>query len=78
MRRLVARRQERRHRTVDDQSVDTVFSGQQELEQKAQAAAVRRAARQETTPQAVEACSSGQAATVQTGTSCEDRDAEAD
>ncbi|PQO30429.1 hypothetical protein DTL21_24045 [Bremerella cremea] len=57
--------------------VATGFSGQQELEQKAQAAAVRRAARQETTQQAVEACSTGQAATLQTGTACEDRDAEA-
>lgn len=49
------------------------FGGQQELEQKAQAAASRRAG-----VQAVEACSAGQAATVQTGTACEDRDAEAE
>lgn len=48
------------------------FRREQELEQKAQAAAVRRAG-----VQAVEACSTGQAATVQTGIACEDRDAEA-
>ena len=49
------------------------FSGQQELEQKAKAAAVRRAG-----VQAVEACSTGEAATIQTGTACEDRDAKAE
>ena len=49
------------------------FSGQQELEQKAQAAAVRRAG-----VQAVEACSTGKAPALQIGTACEDRDAEAD
>jgi hypothetical protein len=69
MRRLVAQRQERRHRAVEDEPVATGFSGQQELEQKAQAIAVRRAG-----VQAVEACSTGQAATLQTGTACEDRD----
>ena len=46
---------------------------EQELEQKAQATAIRRAG-----VQAVEACSTGQAATVQTGTANEDRNAEAD
>ena len=73
MRRLVAQRQECRHRAIEDEPVATGFSGEQELEQKAQAAAVRRAG-----VQAVEACSTGQAATLQTGTACEDRDAEAE
>lgn len=72
MRRLVAERQERCHRAVEDESVATGFGGQQELEQEAKAAAVRRAG-----VQAVEACGASQAATVQTGTACEDRDAEA-
>ena len=73
MRRLVAQRQECRDRAVEDESVAEGFSGQQELEQKAQAAAVSHAG-----VQAVEACSTSQAATLQTGTACENRDAEAD
>lgn len=56
--------------SVEDEPVATGFSGEQELEQKAQAAAVRRAG-----VQAVEACSTGQAATIQASTACEDRDA---
>ena len=44
-----------------------------ELEQEAKAAALRRAG-----VQAVEACGASQAATLQTGTACEDRDAEAE
>ena len=51
MRRLVAQRQECRDRAVEDEPVAERFSGEQELEQKAQAAAVRRAG-----IQAVEAC----------------------
>ena len=70
MRRLMAQRQERRDRAVENEPVATGFSGQQELEQKAQAAAVSRAG-----VQAVEACSTSQAATLQTGSACEDRDA---
>lgn len=53
--------------------VDTEFSGQHEPEQKASATAIRRAG-----VQAVEAYSTGQDATIQTSTACEDRDAEAD
>ncbi|WP_040351878.1 hypothetical protein [Blastopirellula marina] len=47
-----------RYRAVEAEPVATGFSGQQELEQKAKAAAVRRAG-----VQAVEVCSIGQAAT---------------
>lgn len=54
---------------VASESVAERFSGQQELEQKAQAAAIRRAG-----VQAVEACSTGQAPALQTGTACEDRE----
>ena len=68
MRRLVAQRQERRDRAIEDEPVAERFSGQQEREQKAQAAAIRRAG-----VQAVEACSTGKAPTLQTGTACEDR-----
>ncbi|MEZ6056656.1 MAG: hypothetical protein R3C01_08125 [Planctomycetaceae bacterium] len=57
---------------VEDEPVAERFGGEQELEQKAQAAAVSRAG-----VQAVEACSTGQTATLQTGTACEDRDSEA-
>ena len=53
---------------VTSASVATGFSGQQGLKQKARAAAVRRAG-----VQAVEACSTGKAATIQNGTACEDR-----
>ncbi|WP_147274280.1 hypothetical protein [Bremerella cremea] len=48
-------------------------SGQQELEQKAQAATVRRAG-----VQAVEACSASTHSALQTGTACEDHGAEAE
>jgi hypothetical protein len=72
MRRALAQRQECRHRAIEDEPVAERLSGEQELEQKAQAAASRSAG-----VQAVKACSTGQAATVQTGTACEDRDAEA-
>ena len=70
MRRLVAPRQECRHRAVEDEPVAETFSGKQVLEQKAKAAAVRHAG-----VQAVEACGASQAATLQTGTACERRDA---
>lgn len=73
MRRALAQRQERCHRAVEDEPVAERFRREQELEQKAEAAAVRRAG-----VQTVEACSTGQAATLQTCTACEDRDAEAD
>ena len=59
MRRLVAQRQECRERAIEAEPVAEGFRRQQELEQKAQAAAVRRAR-----VQAVEACSTGQATTV--------------
>ncbi len=49
------------------------FGGEQELGEKVQAAAVRRAG-----VQAVEACGASQAATVQTGKACEVRDANAE
>ena len=47
-------------------------------EPEARAVAVSRAGLNKTSPQAVEACGVGQAATVQTGAACEDRDAEAE
>ena len=47
------------------------FRREQELEQGAQVAIIRRAG-----VQALEACSIGQAITVQTGSACEDREAE--
>ena len=73
LQRAVAQRQERRHWAVEDESVTEGFSGQQEFEQKAQATAVRRAG-----VQAVEACTTSTVAALQTGTACEDRDAEAE
>lgn len=69
----MAQRQECRDRAIEDEPVATRFSGEQELEQKAKAAASRSAG-----VQAVEACSTGQAATLQTGSASEDRDAEAE
>lgn len=71
--RLVAQRQVCRDWHVTAEPVAEGFSGQQELGEKAEAAAVRR-----TGVQAVEACSTGQTATVQTGTACENRGAEAE
>ena len=63
-------------------SAHQVFAGGKGANQSAAlahaGAAVRRAARQETTQQAVETCGASQAATLQTGTACEDRDAEAE
>ena len=71
--RAVAQRLRQAQRHVACESTTEGFGGEQELEQKAKAAAVRRAG-----VQAVEACGASQAATLQTGTACEDRDAEAD
>jgi len=62
-----------RDRLIPAEPTAEEFGGEQELEQEAQAAAVRRAG-----IQAVETCGASQAATLQTGTACEDRDAEAD
>ena len=70
--RAVAQHRWQAERHVACQPAAERFSGQQELEQKAQAATVRRAG-----VQAVEACGASQAATIQTGTACEDRDTEA-
>ena len=68
MRRLVAQRQERRHRAIEAEPVATGFRHQQEPEQEAG----------ESGHADREAGSAGQAATIQTGTACEDRDAEAE
>jgi len=70
--RLVAQRQECRDWAFTAEPASEELGGEQSLVQKAQAAAIRRAG-----VQGVEACTTGQAPALQTGTACEDCDAEA-
>ena len=71
--RAVAGQRWQTQRDVASESVAEGFSVQQELEAEAQAIASSRAG-----VQAVEACSTGTLSAIQTGTACEDRDAEAE